>query len=222
MTDFSFAIQLEDQVIIPEFQPLHKTELVYYLRRMEMRWQLLCDRQKYLMEKMEELTRSKIVYGQTVEERIKEYAYGSHGPDSTPGGGTRYNPDTLFNRWIKIYEPFEAQRLLYQNSLFRVLYEQWQVECVNRNIDMLPVEQRDLIQFVYVQGGKVTTYCRSSQLGHDRYNQLKEDALQTLLTNCNSNLQTLYENWEKVNEEVVMDSVPGCPDPGNLAGPAGS
>lgn len=206
MTDFDYAINDRNQMVIPEFEPFQKKELVIYLKGYSIRWKQLQQRQQQIMQQMRELEKTKTVNGQSENDRINIYAYGSHGGDGIGGSGNRYNPDTLFNRWLKIYyEPFEAQKKIYMDSLTRIIYEQWQMETVNRCVEMLPIEQRHLIINVYLERQKVSTYCQLFQLGHDRYNQRKEQALKNLVDSVNFNLLQLKTNWEEMHAKSFMD-----------------
>ena len=187
-----------------EFQPFTRKHLISYLRDFEIQKEYLQKRQNELCRQLRELEAKKIVNGESIEERIEFYGYGSRGGDTGEcGGSNRYNPDTLYNQWQKIYGPFENHRRILICSIMRVLYRQWQLEYVNQCVDLLEPRQRDVIQRIYIQREKVVPYCRSIQMGHSHYNKIKDRALNTLLVSCNQSLSILQKSWEAINVETV-------------------
>ena len=197
-----------EQTIFFEFTPFTKEHLVRYLRNSLVQTRYLQERQDSLYKQLRDLDKKKAVNGQTIDERIQMFAYGSHSGDESGSGGSgnRYNPDTLFNRWVKIYEPYETHRKVLTGSILKILYKQWQLECVNQCVDQLEPRQRDVILRVYVRHEKVLPYCQSEQIGHNSYNKLKDRALDSLLISCNESLANLQKNWEGINAETVRIS----------------
>ena len=195
-------------ILMFEFKPFTRDHLISYLRDIRIQQEYLQGRQDYLYRQLRELEEKKIVNGESIEERIESFAYGSRGGDLSGGGcsSNHYNPDTLYNQWIKIYEPYETHRRILTSSIMRILYRQWQIECVYQCVDQLEPRQRDVILHIYIQREKVLPYCRSIQLGHNNYNQLKESALDALLISCNESLMNLHKNWEGINAETVRIS----------------
>ena len=179
-------------ILMFEFQPFTRAHLVHYLRTMKLQKTYLQERQDELYQQLRELEEKKTVDGESIDERIKSFAYGSRG-DLGEGGfsSSHYNPDTLYNQWLKIYEPYESRRRMLTGSIMKILYRQWQLECVNQCVDQLEPRQRDVILHIFIQEEKVLSYCRAVQLGHNSYNRLKDQALETLLVACNQSLMEL-------------------------------
>ena len=192
-------------ILMFEFKPFTRDYLVRYLRDIKVQKEYLQKRQDELYRQLCELEERKSVNGESINERIESYAYGSGRGDYGERGGSsnHYNPDTLYNQWLKIYEPYETHRRVVTGSIMKILYRQWQLECVHQCVDQLEPRQRDIILHIYIQREKVLSYCKSIQLGHNNYNQLKESALDTLLVSCNDSLMSLQKNWEIINTETV-------------------
>ena len=202
-------------ILMFEFKPFTREQLVSYLRDFKIQKEYLQERQDDLYRQLSELEEKKIVDGESIDERIEAFAYGSRGGNRGDEGcsSNHYNPDTLYNQWLKIYEPYETQRRILTSSIMKILYRQWQLECVYQCVDQLEPRQRDVILHIYIQREKVLPYCRSIQLGHNNYNQLKESALDSLLISCNESLMNLHKNWEGINAETVRIS-DHMPQPG--------
>ncbi len=209
MTERSIAIQIGDEIIIPEFQAFERNEFVRYLRNLNHRYEWLTERRDALQKHIQELAkRRKAEHNPEIQELLSAFAYKNQASsDEMIFGGTPYNPDTLHKLWEKVFGSFESEEEEYENRILSLMYEQVQAECVYRCIDLLPFEQKILVTHVYVEREKVRDFCRERQIGHDTYNNLKNSALQALQVDCNFRLDKLYRIWKKSYEENTM--VPG-------------
>ncbi len=194
----------ENIMVMFEYKPFTRDHLISYLKDMPLQKNYLRERQHSLQQELKQLEEQKIVNGESIEERIQMFAYGFHGSNDIGGSNSNhYDPDTLFNRWYKIYEPYESHRQFLSDSIRKILYQQWQMECIHQCVDQLEPRQRDVILHIYIQGEKVLPYCRAQQLGHNSYNLLKETALENLLLSCNRQLLLLKQNMEEWNAEIT-------------------
>ncbi|MGN1218436.1 MAG: hypothetical protein ACI4TD_10765, partial [Phocaeicola sp.] len=84
-------------ILMFEFKPFTRDHLISYLRDIRIQQEYLQGRHDDLYRQLRELEEKKIVNGESIEERIESFAYGSRGGDPSDGGcsSNHYNPDTL-------------------------------------------------------------------------------------------------------------------------------
>ncbi len=197
MTKLQDVSRENDIPIITEFEPFSKKKLEQYLKQSQMMVQLLAERRQRLEQTMKTMINGPDKNGLTLQDRLEAYTIPGKELDAVGGGsGMHYNPDSLYNQYLKIYyEPIASQQKMLVRSMNRIMLEEMQLEKVNQCVDDLPIVERDIIVCVYINNETVKDYCRSKQMGHGKYSGIKESALKHLLDSCNSSLKELHQNW---------------------------
>lgn len=188
-----------------EFHPFDEKDLIRYLKGMGEHEAHLKEMLTVFGKQLKDLDRLKVTDNFSIEERIREFSYGSHDNDGIVGG-KHSNPDALFNVWYKIYRPYEIERKKIAKLYDEYAFEQMKTDCIRRCIYTLESKEKSLIEMVYIGQMKVGKYCNSRQIGHDTYGKIKRSALKNLRKAVNAELPEIYDYWKEKYEKNCVES----------------
>jgi hypothetical protein len=162
-----------------------------YLKQMKEIEKDLEERETLLDDQLKHLNRKKLPDDSgyaSIEDRILEYAYG-HKSENEGISGNHYSQDALYQVWEKVYKPYEMERKRILDEYCELWMERISLNCMKSSIYALETKEKDLIVHVYLEGMKTAQYCRSEQIGHSTYTDLKKQALSQLLMVYNRRME---------------------------------